>query len=107
MSKCCICIPLEIGVKLIAAMTILGTIGTGYSCYTDPAYGKVFYPIFWSALAMSIIWTFTLISDSRGTRKLAFWGSLTLRVLLHAVWYGYCILQGTAQAYACNEERLA
>ena len=96
MSNCCFCVPIDIGVKFIAGLTILGTVGTGYSCYTDKAYGEVFYPIFWSALLMSCIWIVTLIMDTPVTRKAAFWGSLTLRVLTHAIWYAYCLYMGTA-----------
>ena len=108
MSKCCFCIPVEIGVKLIAAMTILGAVATGYSCYTDKAYGEVFNPIFWSALLMSIIWIFTLIHETPATRKLAAWGSLVLRVLVHFVCYSYAIfITEKAQGYVCSEEGLA
>ena len=107
MSKCCFCIPLEIGVKLIAALTILGTVGTAYTCYTDKLYAETFSPIFWSALLMSIIWIFTLAHDTPATRKLAAWGSLVLRVLVHFFCYGYGIfITGNAQGCFCTEERI-
>ena len=108
MSKCCFCIPVDIGAKLIAAMTILGTVGTGYTCYTDKAYAEAFQAIFWSALLMSLIWIFTLIHETPATRKLAAWGSLILRVLVHFFCYSYAIfITGNAQGYICTEEKLA
>ena len=57
---------------------------------------------------MSLIWIFTLIVDTPITRKLAAYGSLTLRVLLHFFWYGYQLyVTGKAQGYMCSEEKLA
>ena len=104
--KCCCCIPIEVGAKLIAAFTILGTVALSWSSFTDAEYRKVFLPIAITGAIMSLIWLFSCIHDRFWSRRLCFWGSLSLRFAFHAIWYSIVIFNGTATDYACLPESL-
>ena len=84
--KCCGCVPIEIGIKIIAALTILGTLGlTGFSFYKDLM--STFLPIVCSSALMSIVWIFTFIYDRFWTRRMSFWAYLIFIAILNTIAY--------------------
>ena len=40
---CCLCFPLDCGIKTLAIFTILNAIGTGVYCYFDIAYWNLYW----------------------------------------------------------------
>ena len=104
--NCCLCFPLECGVKVIAFFSILGTIGVGVQSYTDPTYWNIFWPIVCIMALMSVMWIYAMVNSNEGSRKAAFFVYFFGVFIAASAYYGYAILNGKAVNWYCNAERV-
>ena len=103
--KCCCCIPIEIGIKIIAALTIFGTLSlTGFSFYKDLM--STFLPIVCSSALMSIVWIFTFIYDRFWTRRMSFWAYLILIPILNTALWALILYKGHLADTVCVRENI-
>ena len=102
--KCCLCLPIDCGVKTLAVLTILGAVGAIITSYFDDEYWNVFWPMIGATCIMSIVWIVALMSP--GFRKFAAHSWLVLIVIASMGWYTYTIINGSALDYICSEENL-
>ena len=101
---CCICLPLDCGVKTLAVLTIVGTIFAGLVSYFDNEYWNTFWPMIVASGIMSIVWVVALMSP--GFRQCAAHSWLIFIVIASMGWYTYTIINGKALDYLCNENNL-
>ena len=104
--KCCCCIPIEIGVKLIGILTILSTIGQGIWLYTKPEWQSTMLPYVIGGAIMSLIWILAFVSDGEGTRKIAFLAYLCICLVGSMGLYAYQIYTGAITEKICTRENI-
>merc|ERR1712151_713114 len=103
---CCLCFPIECGVKTIAFFTILGAVLSGVNIYFDPAWAKLFAIEIGITCVMGAAFLYTLLVPGEDTRKFAtmVWAGAVL--VLGSVVYAYHIVNGDIAAYKCSPEKL-
>ena len=102
---CCLCFPLDCGVKTLAVLTILNAVGLGIYSYFDPAYWEAFWPALGATWIMSIVWIAAIMSPGFG--KFAAHAWLVLVVIIANGWYTYCIINGSAIDYVCSDDNIS
>ena len=104
--KCCYCIPIDIGIKILAVLTILDAISLSIFCFKGVQILKVFLPPAIFGLIMSLVWVFQFFHDRLWTRKLSFWAYLVLKFVFQLIWYTAVLFNGYFTALLCNDEYL-
>ena len=104
---CCLCFPLECGVKTLAFFTILGAVLSGVNIYFDPVWAKAFAIEIGITVIMAVAFLYTLLVPSEESRKFAtmIWFGAVL--IAGSVVYAYHILNGDAARYMCTPDKLA
>ena len=100
-NKCCCCFQIETGIKLIAVITILGTLALNYYTLTDNEYRKAFLPFAITGAIMSLAWIFVFFHDRFWTRRLCFWLYFILIFVFNTIWYVIALSDGRATKYVC------
>ena len=100
-NKCCCCFQIETGIKLIAVITILGTLALNYYTFTDNEYRKAFLPFAITGAIMSLAWIFVFFHDRFWTRRLCFWLYFILIFAFNTIWYVIALSDGRATKYVC------
>ena len=103
---CCLCFPLECGVKFLAFLNVLGTILLALACGFDESYAAVFWPLLIPYGLMSVTWVYTFASPSESSRHAAMMAYLIFPLFLATGYYAYCIWNGTALDYVCSEKNI-
>ena len=105
--SCCLCIPLDIGVKLLAVTTILSTMGLGWITYLNrEEFLDVFLPFAVLGGIMSAIWLYTLTNPNESSKKLAFFGYLLLILVFETLQYGWVFYNGRLLDWMCSPEAI-
>ena len=105
--SCCLCIPLDIGVKLLAITTILSTMGLGWITYLNrEEFLDVFLPFAVLGGIMSAIWLYTLTNPNESSKKLAFFGYLLLVLVFETLQYGWVFYNGRLLDWMCSPEAI-
>ena len=102
--KCCLCFPLECGVKALAVLTIFGTIFTAYTAYVIEGGWASYGVIVACSAVMSLVFIFALASPSEQSRKIAFLTWIIAIVVVMRVWYTYVLLNGSVWDIMCHQE---
>ena len=105
--KCCCCIPIEPGVKVLGGFCILATV----LCISTFFFGKNFYELFWPIIIfytlMSSIWIYTFASPSAESRRITFWSFICLIWVGVASYETYLLAAGRLGDYLCSPEKVA
>ena len=104
--NCCLCFPLECGVKTIAILSILCNISVGIMSYYDAEYNSIFWPMTVAYTLMSLIWIYTLVSPSQGSRSVAFLGFIVLCLCFGTGYYAKKIMDGSAVDWLCDPKNI-
>ena len=107
--KCCLCIPLDCGVKLLAIISILGTMSLGVTSYMNRERESnlaIFLPFTIISAIMSLIWICALVSPSESTKKMAFLGYVSLILVGSSGYYAYLIWSGKTLAWLCSADSI-
>ena len=108
MSKenCCLCFPIDCGIKTLAVYTILGVIGFCISSYLIEGSLAVYWPIVAAYGAMALVWVYNLLADSESSRKFSLLAWIALVCVVGRCWYLYVILNGSALDLVCTTETI-
>ena len=102
--KCCCCIPIEIGAKLLGGFCILATA----MCVLTFWFSKEFYELFWPIIIfyglMSSMWIYAFADPSYKSREIAFWTFVVLIWTGVAVYETYLLCAGKLGDYLCSPE---
>ena len=105
--SCCLCIPLDIGVKLLAITTILSTMALGWITYLNrEEFLDVFLPFAVLGGIMSAIWLYTLTNPNESSKKFAFFGYLLLVLVFETLQYGWVFYNGRLLDWMCSPEAI-
>ena len=104
--NCCLCFPIDCGVKTLGVLTMLGTIGLSFQTYANPDYKNIFLPFAVLSGIMSLIWIFTFMSPSESSKKAAFLGYLVLMLVGCMGYQGYLLMNGTLVDFSCNDHTI-
>ena len=103
--KCCFCIPLDIGVKILATVII---IGTGLSVINSTFIEENGWAFWWHLntvqLIMSLFWIIALVKPQAETKKAAFWAYLVLITFGANIIYSYLIFSGELASHLCETQ---
>merc|ERR1712226_1245307 len=67
--NCCLCFPIECGVKFLGFLVILGAIAGGANAVYDPNYFKLFWPELSITVLMALTFLYSFVSGSEESRK--------------------------------------
>ena len=99
---CCICFPLECGVKVLAIVIILDAIFTGGFWVAYPDGFETFWPFYITTVIMALTFLYTLIAQSEESRKHAFFVWVFLYLGLQLVLYAWKIFSGKIGSWQCH-----
>ena len=102
---CCLCFPLECGVKTLCVLVTIGALSMGGYCYTDVEYRNAFWLelIITSVIALFFIYA-AFIKSTEESRKMMHTVWLVLAVVVSTAIYAYVIYDGSAVDYLCTQE---
>ena len=101
-ANCCLCFPLECGMKTLAALTIIGALSGGINCFMNEGYCKVLWPILAAEGIMSILWIVALVSPSERTRHATFLGWIVLMIGVIHIYWMVIIFTGSLTGLYCE-----
>ena len=104
--NCCLCFPLECGVKFLGFLVILGAIGAGANAMFDEAYLKIFWPELTVQVLMALTFIYTFVAGSEESRKHTLFVWVFAVVIASSLLYGYHIVAGGFAEFACTDEKL-
>ena len=100
--NCCCCIPIDCGVKAIAAFIIIKAAATLLGCFTEEG-GWSFY---WSLLAVQFVMVVLLIPaltvPSKSTKNLFFWAQILVNLICAGIIYSYLVFSGKFADRVCS-----
>ena len=105
--KCCLCFPLECGVKFLAFLITLDAGVMGGWLIAKPENFSPFWPYLAATGAMALIFFYSLIMKTEQSRKFTFFAWVVLIVVFLEVFYAYQIYNGIMSSMTCSNEHLA
>ena len=100
--KCCFCIPLDIGVKILATVIIIGTaLSVINSTFLEENGWEFWWHLNTVQLIMSLFWIIALAKPQVETKKAAFWAYLVLITFGANIIYSYLIFSGDLASHLC------
>ena len=105
--KCLLCFPVECGIKTLATLTILMTIGgiIDIILFEDNRWG-LFWPFIVCSGIQSILWMFALGNPTESTKYYAFLGYVILIVLCSYTYYAIILFNGKLMDHLCHDEHV-
>ena len=103
---CCLCFPLECGVKFLGVLMILTAIGMGASSVVDPPYFKLFWPETIICVITALTFIYNFVADSESSRKHTLFVWVFAIVVAGSLLYLWHIIGGGYAEMACSEEKL-
>ena len=104
--NCCLCFPLECGVKTLAFFVILQAIITGGWFVANPDDVKTLWPYLAVTVGMALSFLYTLIMKSEESRKFTLLAWIVLVVVIETGLYVLQIVGGDIAALQCTDEKL-
>ena len=105
--NCCICFPIDCGVKTYAVIMMIGAIGTGGLCLYDSNFAETFWVAATLLTLMSIVWLYTFCSPSEDSRKSAFLAFVVIALIVGPLYTAYQLYTKEIYDYACSDENIA
>ena len=105
--KCCLCLPLECGIKTLAVFTIIGTVLNGvWLGFFEEDGLSFFWPFLACEAIMSIVWIVALINpgEQGETRKFALLTWIVLMLAASFIYYLVIILNGSMVDRYCTQD---
>ena len=104
---CCLCFPLECGVKTLCVLVTLSALSMGGYCYADEEYRNAFWLelVLTSVIALFFIYA-AFIKSVEESRKMMHTVWLVLAVVVSTAIYAYVIYDGSAVDYLCTQENV-
>ena len=101
--KCCICFPLECGIKVLAVLTFLGTATLVFESYMNDGMFSLYWPQIATCGAMFLCWIYTFALPTAQNRRMAHLAWIVLVVIVGRISYLAIILNGSATDFYCEE----
>ena len=105
--KCCLCFPLDCGVKFLCVVTVLSAIGFGYQSYISEGFRELFLPYFVSSAILGLVWVMAWVSPTESAKNMLFLVFVTCALVFNYGYYAYLIMTGKIEEYNCRPENLA
>ena len=103
--KCCICLPIDIGMKMLAGLIMLSTtISVINATFIEEDGWSFYWHLLSIQLIVTIFWIIALVKPSLETKKAIFWAYLVLITLGANIIYSYLILSGKLASHLCNTQ---
>ena len=103
---CCICFPLDCGVKVVCCWTILVSIGSFIQCSVEPEYIGIFMPYAISSAILSIVWIKAWVFPTNSGRQAVLVTFIACSLLFNQGYHAYQLIRGQLQEYQCRPEEL-
>merc|ERR1712179_475561 len=104
--NCCLCFPIECGVKFLGFLVILGAIGGGANAVYDPNYFKLFWPELSITVLMALTFLYSFVSGSEESRKHTLFVWVFAVIVAGSLIYGWHIIGGGYAEFACTDDKL-
>ena len=104
--NCCLCFPIECGVKFLGFLVILGAIGGGANAIIDENYLKLFWPELTITVLMALTFIYSFVASNEESRKHTLFVWVFAVVIAGSLIYGWHILGGGYAEFACTPEKL-
>ena len=107
--KCCLCLPLDCGVKVLGILCIMGTLGMGATCYMNKDREenlKIFVPFLVCSAILSLLFILSFISPSESSKKTVFLGYVVLSLVISTGYYAFMIYNGTMLNWLCSADSI-
>ena len=105
--KCCLCFPLDCGVKTLAVLTVLGSIGLGVQIWAQAEWREIFLPHFVATTILALVWIMAWVSPTESAKNMLFLAYVVCNLVFNEGYKAYNLLNGKLEAYNCRPEQLS
>ena len=99
--NCCICLPIECGVRTLAIVIILDALFTGAFWMTYPDKFETFWPFYSCTVVMACTFLYALFVNSEASRKHTFFVWVVIYLGVQLALYAYMIITGHMGSWKC------
>ena len=105
--KCCLCFPLDCGVKTLCVLTVLATVALSAQTVQLPEYKEIFLPFAVSMGILSLVWIMAWVSPTESAKNMLFLAYLVCGLVFNMGYQAYLTLNGQLADYQCRPEALS